>query len=217
MVSGNSSGAIIAWRDARSSFNYDIYGQSVDSTSSAQWTMNGVPICTAAEGQGSLSAAIDGSGGAIVTWQDSRNITKDIYAQRVQASGVLSCPPNQPSNLSPADRAEGVVLTPTLKCSMFSPAEPGDTHVASQWRMTTTAGDYSSPAFDSGLDSFGLLQVTPDSGRLNGNTPTTGRSGTKAAMDCGHPGPGRPLSPLRTGRQTSQTASGQEMVPPASV
>ena len=170
MVSGSSSGAIIAWRDARSSTSYDIYGQSVDSAGSAQWTMNGVPICTAAEDQGSLSAAIDGSGGAIVTWQDSRNITKDIYAQRVQASGVLSRPPNQPSNLSPADREEGVGLTPTLKCSVFSPAEPGDTHVASQWRMTATAGDYRSPAFDFGRDSFGLLQVTPDSGRLNGNT-----------------------------------------------
>jgi len=170
MVSGNSSGAIIAWRDARSSFNYDIYGQSVDSTGGAQWTPNGVPICTAAEDQGSLSAASDGSGGAIVTWQDSRNITKDIYAQRVQASGVLSHPPYQPSNLSPADRAEGVVLTPTLKCSVFSPAESGDTHVASQWRMTTTAGEYSGTVFDSGPDSFGLLQVTLDSGRLNGNT-----------------------------------------------
>ncbi len=170
MVSGNSSGAIIAWRDARSSTSYDIYGQSVDSTGSARWSVNGVPVCTAAEDQGSLSAAIDGSGGAIITWQDSRNTTKDIYAQRVQASGVLSRPPNQPSNLSPADREEGVGLTPTLKCSVFSPAEPGDTHVASQWRMTTTAGDYSNPVYDPGPDSFGLLQTTLDSGRLNGNS-----------------------------------------------
>jgi len=170
MVSDDSGGAIIAWQDARSSSNYDIYGQSVDSAGSARWTVNGVPVCTAAEDQGSLSAASDGSGGAIVTWQDSRNATKDIYAQRVQSSGLLSRPPNQPSNLSPADREEGVGLTPTLKCSVFSPAEPGDTHVASQWRMTATAGDYSSPVFDSGPDSFGLLQVTLNSGRLNGNT-----------------------------------------------
>ncbi len=124
MVSDGSSGAIVAWRDARSGTNYDIYGQSVDSAASARWTMDGVPVCTAAEDQGSLSAASDGSGGVVVTWQDSRNATKDIYAQRVQASGLLSRPPNQPSNISPTDGAEWVGLTPILKCSAFSPAEP---------------------------------------------------------------------------------------------
>ena len=93
-----------------------------------------------------------------------------IYAHRVQSFSVLCRPPNQPSNLSPADGEEGVILTPTLKCSAFSPAEPGDTHAASQWRMTATSGDYSSPVFDTGLDSIALLQVTLDSGRLDGNT-----------------------------------------------
>ena len=92
------------------------------------------------------------------------------YAQRVQAFSTLCQPPNQPSNLSPADGEEGVILPPTLKCSEFSPAEPGDTHAASQWRMTAISGDYSSPVFDSGPDSLGLLQVTLDSGRLDGNT-----------------------------------------------
>ena len=170
MVSGNSDGAIIAWQDARGSAKQDIYAQSVDSAGSAQWDMNGVPVCIAAEDQTSLSATSDGSGGAIVTWQDTRNITKDIYAQRVLASGALCRPPNQPGNLSPADGEEGVSLTPTLKCSAFSPAEPGDSHDASQWRMAAIAGDYSNPVFDSGTDSFSLRQVTLDYGRLTGNT-----------------------------------------------
>jgi transposase-like protein len=170
MVGDGSGGAIIAWQDARSSSNHDIFGQRVNSGGSAQWATNGVPVCTAAKDQGSLSAASDGSAGAIVTWQDSRNVTEDIYAQRVMASGWLSQPPNQPSNIAPADHEEGVCLTPTPKCSGFSPGEPGDTHVASQWRVTATAGDYSSPVFDSGPDSFGLLQATLDSGRLDGNT-----------------------------------------------
>ncbi len=170
MVSDASGGAIVSWRDRRSGTNYDIYSQSVDSTGGARWAADGVPICNVAKDQGSLSAASDGSGGAIVTWEDSRNATKDIYAQRVQASGLLSRPPNQPSNVSPTDHAEGVALKPTLKCSAFSPAESEDTHVASQWRITATPGDYSSPVYDSGLDSFSLLQVTLDSARLNGNT-----------------------------------------------
>jgi hypothetical protein len=169
VVSGSSSGAIIAWQDARGNTDYDIYGQSVDSAGSAQWSVDGVPICTAAEDQGSLTVASDGSGGAIVAWEDSRGADKDVYTQRVQASGALSSPPDQPGNLSPADGESGVEVTPTLKSSAFSSSEPGDSHAASQWRITTAAGDYSNPVFDSGADSFGLRQVTVDSGRLTGN------------------------------------------------
>ncbi len=146
-----------------------VYGQRVVSTGTAQWNADGVPICTAPQDQGYLSGTIDGSGGVVVTWQDSRNATKDIYAQRVQASGMLCRPPNQPGNLWPTDGEEGVSLTPTLKCSAFSPGVPGDSHAASQWRMTATAGDYSSPVFDSGRDTFGLRQVTVESGGLAGN------------------------------------------------
>ncbi len=93
-----------------------------------------------------------------------------IYAQRAQAFFAQCQPPNQPSNLSPVDGEEGVILTPTLKCSAFSPVEPGDTHTASQWRITATPGDYDCPVFDSNPDSMRLLQLTLDSGILEGNT-----------------------------------------------
>lgn len=169
IVRDESGGAVIAWRDCRLDSNFDIYGQRLDSTSNAQWTADGVPICTAPGNQSSLSAVSDGSGGCIVTWEDSRAATRDICAQRVEGSGVLSQPPEQPRNLSPTD-GEEVGLTPTLRCTPFSPAEPGETHAASQWRITTTAGDYSGPIFDSGPDSFGLLQVTVDTETLTGST-----------------------------------------------
>jgi chitodextrinase len=93
-----------------------------------------------------------------------------VYAQRAQAFVAQCQPPNQPSNLSPADGEAGVILTPTLECSAFSSANPGDTHTASQWRVTATPGDYDCPVFDSGPDSMRLLQLTLDSGTLEGNT-----------------------------------------------
>jgi hypothetical protein len=93
-----------------------------------------------------------------------------VYAQGVRAFTAQCQPPDQPYNLSPADGEEGVFLTPTLKCSAFSPAAPGDTHAASQWRMTTTATDYGSVVFDTGPDSLSLLEVTIESGILDGNT-----------------------------------------------
>jgi len=60
----------------------------------AQWstdpTVNNV-ICTVADNQINQSITSDGSGGAIITWQDLRggstNAFSDIYAQRISAEG----------------------------------------------------------------------------------------------------------------------------------
>src|SRR5207247_10461765 len=55
----------------------------------AQWTADGVALCTAANDQYNPPITADGAGGAIVTWRDFRSGTSyDIYAQRVNADGV---------------------------------------------------------------------------------------------------------------------------------
>jgi PKD repeat protein len=79
-------------------------------------------------------------------------------------------PPDRPSNVSPADEATGVSLTPTLESSAFSDPDEGDTHAASQWQVTTTSGDYSSPVFDSDRDTSNLTQLTIPSGELSYDT-----------------------------------------------
>ena len=49
------------------------------------------PLCAAANDQGYPKIVADGSGGAIVTWNDYRSGTDtDIYAQHVLASGVVN-------------------------------------------------------------------------------------------------------------------------------
>lgn len=59
---------------------------------------------------------------------------------------------------------------PTLESSAFSDPNSGDTHAASQWHVTTTSGDYSSPVFDSGGDSSHLTSISSPSGTLDYNT-----------------------------------------------
>ena len=86
LVSDGSGGAIIVWEDQRSTY-LDIYAQRVNASGSAQWSDNGTAICTAAFSQRNLQLVSDGSGGAIITWQDQRIDTGDVYAQRVNASG----------------------------------------------------------------------------------------------------------------------------------
>ncbi len=87
-VSDGSGGAIIAWRDNRSGTDYDIYAQRVNSTGTIQWTVDGVALCTVAGDQSSVLGVSDGVGGAIITWADNRSGNSDIYAQRVDGTGV---------------------------------------------------------------------------------------------------------------------------------
>jgi hypothetical protein len=88
-VSDGSGGAIITWEDYRSGTYSDIYAQRVNPSGVPQWTANGVAICTASYDEYELDVVTDGSGGAIITWQDRRSVTNyDVYAQRVNPSGV---------------------------------------------------------------------------------------------------------------------------------
>lgn len=87
IVSDGAGGAIVAWHDSRNGAD-DIYVQRVNSSGVPQWTANGVVLCNAANNQAFVGIARDNAGGAIVTWQDGRAGNDDIYAQRVDASGV---------------------------------------------------------------------------------------------------------------------------------
>jgi hypothetical protein len=60
----------------------------VNASGAVQWITDGVALCTATGDQTNLTIASDGAGGAIVAWQDQRSGDNDIYAQRVNASGV---------------------------------------------------------------------------------------------------------------------------------
>ncbi|MHA1293876.1 MAG: hypothetical protein ACTSQJ_14560 [Promethearchaeota archaeon] len=91
IISDNSGGAIITWEDNRSGSNYDIYAQRINSNGVAQWTPNGVMICTALNAQDSPKIVSDGLGGAIITWQDYRSGSNyDIYAQRINSNGLIN-------------------------------------------------------------------------------------------------------------------------------
>ncbi len=88
VISDGAGGVIIAWYDGRGD-SYDIYAQRADAEGSAQWTADGVAICTAAANQSTPHVVSDGSGGAIIAWYDRRSDSRDVYAQRVDASGAV--------------------------------------------------------------------------------------------------------------------------------
>jgi hypothetical protein len=90
MVTDGAGGAIVTWLDVRNTLlNTDIYAQRVDSDGNVVWETDGTAICTADEIQSYPEIAEDGAGGAVITWQDTRNPTYDIYAQRIGPDGVV--------------------------------------------------------------------------------------------------------------------------------
>jgi hypothetical protein len=89
IISDGAGSYIVTWLDYRNGASCDIYAQKVNASGVAQWTANGVPLCTATGNQASQQIISDGAGGAIVTWLDLRSGNGDIYAQRVNASGTV--------------------------------------------------------------------------------------------------------------------------------
>lgn len=87
IVGDGAGGAIVAWQDARSTGDFNIWAQRFDSMGTMLWTINGKVVCNSLNEQGQLSIVSDGSGGAIIAWQDMRNGNYDIYAQKIDSMG----------------------------------------------------------------------------------------------------------------------------------
>ena len=88
MTTDGSGGTIITWQDKHNG-KWEIFAQRMNGGGNAMWTTNGVPICTQDSNYCPVIVS-DGSGGAIIAWQSYRSsVTADIYAQRVNSSGVV--------------------------------------------------------------------------------------------------------------------------------
>ncbi|MGH7428549.1 MAG: T9SS type A sorting domain-containing protein [Candidatus Methylomirabilaceae bacterium] len=104
LSSDGAGGAYIVWLDFRLG-DYDLYAQHLrgDGTIAAGWPSNGLPLCTNPHLQQDPEMTTDGKGGVLVAWEDARNDTRDIYAQRIVLDGPV----------------------PTLVSFMEASAEPG--------------------------------------------------------------------------------------------
>jgi hypothetical protein len=87
LVADGSGGATIAWADLRNGTNYNVFAQHFDSAGSADWTINGVAICTATGDQINPTIVEGASGGTLIAWQDKRSGAFDVYAQGVSSIG----------------------------------------------------------------------------------------------------------------------------------
>jgi hypothetical protein len=98
-ISDGTGGVVVVWSDPRAPGDpdeglIDIYAQRVksDGTVDPEWPPNGLAVCTAPNDQANPILIPDDAGGAIAFWEDYRNGSSDLYAQRIDFSGVLGEP-----------------------------------------------------------------------------------------------------------------------------
>ena len=91
-IAGNGlGGAVMVWQDGRVAFG-DIYARQVEQFGAVEWTSNGIPLCTAANGQLDPSVVHDGFGYLLYTWEDYRNGNADIYGAITDRLGNIFTP-----------------------------------------------------------------------------------------------------------------------------
>ncbi len=110
VTSDGFNNAIACWQDSRSGGD-DIYAQKIDSNGAVKWTVNGKLICNAAGTQDKVWMVNDGSGGAIIAWEDSRSGTEDIYAQRINSAGVVQWTANGVVICNAVDKQRDIHIT----------------------------------------------------------------------------------------------------------
>ena len=88
VVSDGTGGVIIAWDDLRNG-DCDIYALRLNGAGAPQWTPNGIPVCAETGNQRYSRIVANGLGEFIITWQDSRNGSSDVYAQKLDLNGAI--------------------------------------------------------------------------------------------------------------------------------
>lgn len=89
VINDGSNGGIFVWEDDSIFTGMpDIFVQHIDATGNALWGAGGYRVCATVGSQINPKMISDG-GGALITWQDKRTGNDyDIYAQRINSSGV---------------------------------------------------------------------------------------------------------------------------------
>lgn len=151
MITDGSGGTIITWEDRRT--GNDIYAQQINTSGVAQWTANGLAVCSAGAVQNEAQIVPRASGGAIIIWTDLRNnFQEDIYAQAVTLGGVVLWPTD---GIPVANESHS-----QLTSSLISDGADGAIIAWQDLRTTADYDIYSSKLFANGTLPLKLISFT---------------------------------------------------------
>jgi len=100
-VADGAGGVVVVW-EHNVPADTSVYAQRLDANGERMWptgapSETGVSVCDHQYGPRRPALALDGAGGVVVAWRDSRNVlisNIDIYAQRLGLNGVEVWPAN---------------------------------------------------------------------------------------------------------------------------
>jgi hypothetical protein len=106
IASDSAGGAVFAWASSRGGGLVNTFAQRVNQAGATLWNANGVRACPVNSNQTYPQLATDGSSNTVLTWEDSRGGSVDIYAQKLLASGAVA-PGWNPAGLVIANSGDG--------------------------------------------------------------------------------------------------------------
>jgi len=141
-IARDGSGGIFVTYSAPTTFGFDIFAQHVDANGDTLWAANGMVICDATNHQYDPEIVADGSGGAVIMWEDLRaGGNREVYAQRINAVGLIQWSSNGAwvSDLTGSVNERGMVIT-----------TDGAGGAIAVWREQQTHDDLRAQRIDSG-------------------------------------------------------------------
>jgi hypothetical protein len=88
-----SGDVMVSWADFRSLTDLDLYAVRLAASGgfAAGWAANGVQVCGATGSLGGSAAVSDGAGGAVIIWEDFRDMNgTGLYSQRITGAGAIA-------------------------------------------------------------------------------------------------------------------------------
>jgi hypothetical protein len=149
-----AGGAILVWEDSRAgSGDKNIYAQRVDATGNPFWASGGVAVCTAPGAQQTPRITLDGTGGAIIAWQDQRSSSDgDIYSQRLDSRGVSQWATN---GIAVCTAAYGQLLAGATPDAIVGDGAGGAIIV---WQDQRAGGTFHGDIYGQHIDASGSAQ-----------------------------------------------------------
>jgi hypothetical protein len=99
IIRDGEGGVIVVWTDGRNfglDYSLDLYAQRLDANGNKLWASSGLAVYEGPGSQSKPDVLTDGSGGAFVAWQDTRNDSfeqpydYDIFAAHVRGAGSVA-------------------------------------------------------------------------------------------------------------------------------
>ncbi len=172
IASDGAGGAFVTWMDSRPGATIaDIYAQHVLASGAvdARWPANGLAIGVAPGLQEFPVIVEDGSGGAIIGWDDGRSATTgfDVYAQHVLASGTVD--PAWPVNgrvlcAATGDQGRATIAADDANGAIVAWTDARNVqtdHIFAQHVLGSGLVDPAWPANGSAVSDAGVLESRP--------------------------------------------------------